>query len=154
MITALIVAVTIPLLTVGGLLFFANAIFAWHDRRQIEMHAEIIARLEIERDYARHEAKVYRGLLMPAVKRAEAESDDAVPAATPRSAAQGSSTASTHPAPLRRGRQVPYRSWFNQARRLTNTKQQRVDALGDAIENARKVAAHKSVEEKNNGESW
>lgn len=112
--------------------------------QQESLYAEIIARLEAERDKALHEAKVYRNLIMPALKRAEeAESVGARP--TPEQMAQVAKVVnSSRPALERRRRRViPYLDMFNQVRKATNTSQKRTDALADAIQIAKDLAAQK-----------
>lgn len=103
-------------------------------------HAETIRRLEAERDKAQNEATVYRNFLIPRLREKEAE-PPAPPTTTPLQV--------KNPAlQRRRKRGARFVNWFNEMRRSTNTPQQRTDALAQALENARDLAAHKSVEEK------
>jgi hypothetical protein len=115
-------------------------------------HAAIVARLEDERDHARNEAKVYRGLLIPAITRSEAKPAGAAGSAieSPTSTATASGRRPASAASTRSASRVPFRNLFNAARRMTNTKQQRTDALANALQTAREFAAQKSVEEKSN----
>lgn len=124
---------------------------------QARVYEQLISMLASDRDSARHEAQVYRGILAPSLRRAEAGVTDA--AAPVRPAHPGPGQAKTTPAPavsnssasrLRFGGRTPFRRAFNFARQATNTPQNRVNALADAIQTARNLAANKSVEEKTN----
>jgi hypothetical protein len=119
--------------------------------RQAALYEEIIRRVEEERDFARNESRVYRGLLMPALKRTEAASGDrenTIPQSHPVEKAPAS-TPSRSPQTASRLRRLPFRQQFNLARKAMNTPQQRTDALAEALQTAREFAAQKpSVEEK------
>lgn len=96
--------------------------------RQREVFEQLVRSLEHERDEARNEAKVFRGLLFPAIAR---KSDDQAPAkvAAP-TRADGA---------VARGR-MPFRKYFNLVREQTNKKQLATDALAAAITEAQAAA--------------
>ncbi len=94
----------------------------------------LIATLETDRDSARHEAKVLRTLLAPALYRAEA------PNAKPAEPTGQTRVSSGPAAPqfggrqtLRRPRTLSTRHWLNEVRRQFNTKQRHVDATATAL---------------------
>lgn len=139
---AWLIAICCILLTVAAFAFVRFAM-----ARQEELHAEIVVHLQAERDFARNEARVYRNLLMPALKKAEGEpADRASQPEPPRTASPvaGHQARSASPAAERRRRQiVPFRKFFNDMRRMTNTPQRKTDALAEAIQTAQEIAAQK-----------
>lgn len=98
--------------------------------RQREVFEQLVQTLEHERDEARNEAKVFRGLLFPAIAR---KNEDQAPKKVD--------------APIRaggvppRGR-MPFRKYFNLVREQTNKKQLATDALAAAITEAQEAAKH------------
>ena len=91
--------------------------------RQREVYEQLVRTLENDRDAARNESKVFRGLLFPVLNRAEVATEGApkVP---------GESTSS----PRRVRSRMPFRTQFNLARKFMNTPQQKTDTLAAALE--------------------
>jgi len=127
------------------------ALLAWAFHRQREIYEQLFSVLERDRDEAKHEAKVFRGLAFPVMLKVESreEAAGAVVSQQPlrNDAAQAppaSSGLSTKLNPFF-NRRSPFRIRFNKMRALTNSKQQKTDALAAALENAkppRKEPAH------------
>lgn len=113
------------------------AVLAWYGyQRQAETYEQLVSILERSRDEARHEAQVFRRLVLPVYDKAENSSSSAV--SPPQSlggvpVATSASPAQTPPSNLF-NRRVPFRVRFNQARKAMNTKQQKTDALASALE--------------------
>lgn len=131
-----------------GLLVGAAAItFAW--RLERKTWRQLVALLERQRDEARHEMKVYRGLLFPIVAKAETVAGSS-PA--PASASQGSSK--VEPAAgnqsgrssTRTFARKPFRVRFKQAVRSFNSKQLGIDRLAGALEKQKSTAVDNSEE--------
>jgi hypothetical protein len=119
-------------------------------------YEQIIKLLEAERDAARNEAKVFRNLSFPAIARAEGAAAEppahATPATTPgpRSAAPSrpaiAAVANTAPKTLDEvfASRLRYRDKFKMVMKLTNSKQQKTNALASAL------SQQKPVQEKPN----
>jgi hypothetical protein len=142
-VTSLLVGIAALALAVG--LLAGVKIGLW---LQSDDATRLIATLETDRDSARHEAKVLRGLLSPALYRAESSNGKpAVPAQ------QGVSSGCEPTAPqadtrqrLRRPRRLSTRHWLNQVRQQFNTKQRHVDAVATALKS--KIPVPKTQGEK------
>jgi hypothetical protein len=109
--------------------------------RYRQVYEQLIAAITAERDKALHEAKVYRGLLLPALSRVEAAAaSEGAPGQQrdlggSRAVPNASSQAAAKPASSRMRRlRVGSREFFNEMRRARNTPQIKTDALADAIE--------------------
>lgn len=119
---------------------------AWYGyRRQAETYEQVISILERARDEARHEAQVFRRLVLPVfdkVERDRAEMGSLSPAPSHppgmRGADAGASGTTNHtpqapvPSPFN-----PRRRWvvrMKDAMRATNTKQKNTDTLARALE--------------------
>ena len=114
-------------LVVGLLLGFIFG--AWFGSENVRRADErLIATLETDRDAARNEAKVFRGLLIPNFARV----DTVTRAAEIKAAADNAKPGSIARDPNRR--RVPFRKLFNLARQESNQKQIRTDALASALE--------------------
>jgi hypothetical protein len=114
-----------------GVLFAAVFGLGWYQiasayEREAAIHIQMIATLEEERDAARDEAKIFRNLLFPAVARAE--NGELASAKAPPSQ---QSIPDTRP---RLRRQGSWKNFFNEVRKLSNTPQQKTDALASALE--------------------
>jgi hypothetical protein len=98
---------------------------------------KLIATLESDRELARNEAKVFRGLLFPVLNRSTEEAKPApeLPEIVKKPAQPAAAPPPVNP--LQRPRHMRTKTWFNQVRRILNSKQQRTDALSSAIEQAR-----------------
>ena len=96
-------------------------------------YEQLIQSLEAERDHARHEAEVWRGMMIPRFKQAEAVSGEPRKP-TDKLSGEGESVERGSPkaAPARK---IPARGtmrtrdYFNLVRQLTNTGQRSKDAL-------------------------
>jgi len=109
---------------------------AWYGyRRQGETYEQLIAILERSREEARHEAEVFRRLVLPVYDRAEKVSLAASSSPQP----LGGKVATPTPAEPARSshsivdRRIPWRIRFKQAVRWTNTKQKATDTLAAAL---------------------
>jgi len=108
--------------------------------RQREVYEQLVASVEAERDKAVNESKVYQRLLFPVLNRVEAglkDANDPTPNKSLGEGLIGAASASSSPAaqlkrPVRR-RRMPFRFLFNEIRRASNTPQQKVDALANAL---------------------
>jgi hypothetical protein len=112
-------------------------------REQGQRYEQIVRILERQRDEARQEAKVFRNLLFPVMAKAEsgASGDVSSAAATPVAAARQAPPSASPKAPELPKTvadiwkmKVPYRQKFKLYQQLTNSKQQRTDALASALE--------------------
>jgi hypothetical protein len=120
---------------------------------QAEGYERIIVELERERDDAIREMKIFRGLLLPSVARAESGTGSGIQRGvnqiTPDSPKKSVEAfgSQVHPeGPSRRDEaspakkhsfyrsRIPFRLRFNQVRRALNTKQQATDTLAVALE--------------------
>lgn len=128
-------------------------------RQQQRYDSALIEMLTSDRDAARHEATVLRGILCPVLSRRPNEVSQGEPA--PKTAAAGTAhSAGRGASPLaqaqveaqspartgrrfRRGIPTPFRTLFNTARANSNTPQKRTDALAAAL------SQQKPVQEKN-----
>ena len=93
--------------------------------RQAAIYEQMVALLEKDREAARAESKVFRGLLFPGVAKIEMSADSRGQAAPPPSAA---------PVNPMLNRRVPFRLRWKQAVKLSNTKQMKTDALASALQ--------------------
>lgn len=89
--------------------------------RQREVYEQLVRTLENDRDAARSEAKVFRGLLFPVLNRVDA------PAALLEQPDERS------PAKRQVRSHIPFRLRFDQIRKVMNTRQQSTDALAAAL---------------------
>lgn len=118
---------------------------------QAAVYERMIRILIADRDRVRRESAVYLGLLCPATRRVEAEAGDVAKPqgsvssgegnkptiAAPPGSASVRSTRKPAANPFYRPKRVPFRKFFNDVRKLTNTPQQKTDALAEAISIAR-----------------
>jgi hypothetical protein len=141
------------LLTLGAL--FALLVVGWFAfERQRATYAQMFELLERERDAARHEAAVFRRLVLPVYDRAEksisvGESPTGSPAvggarvATPATSAHLPPGVSPKPSEVRLDRRIPFRiRWKHQAAAV-NTKQKNTNTLAEAL-SAQKPAGEKA----------
>jgi hypothetical protein len=107
--------------------------------RQSAVYEQLLRVLENDRDAARNEAKVFRGLLFPVLNKVEAVSEDAAkrssqPSGEGRNSGSVASSQTASVSPRRRPRFIPSRVWFNMLRKNTNTPQKKTDALASALD--------------------
>jgi hypothetical protein len=98
-------------------------------RDQKHLYEALIQTLTSERDMARQEAKVYRAMILPGYERVAT----AAPAPAMDQVAQPGQSAPQSRASARRPRGVSSRQWFNLLRAKTNSKQQHIDKIAEAI---------------------
>jgi hypothetical protein len=137
----------------AGLLVAVLGVGWWAFERQRAVYEQLVDEVKNDRDGAYQEMRVYRGLLFPVVKMAEERKS--VAGSTPASPAPLASSSTVEPAAgeksgrssgrARPRRRVPFRHFFNQARRETNTPQKSTDALASALE-----LANQSKEKRSN----
>ena len=143
----------------AGVIATSVCAFRW----QRETYESIITLLERQRDEARTEAKVFRGLLFPVLNRqpdsSGAGSSPAAPSSSGGGLARSSkvepSRGSQSPAPssdptqffenLLRSRRIPFRQKFNLARMATNSKQKKTDTLAAALSQQKPSGENKNV---------
>lgn len=110
--------------------------------------AKTIELLTADRDLARHEANVLRGILCPVLNRKPSEAAQGEPApAKPAAQADAHPAGRGTPSPgmMRTGKQrISFRRAFNTARMLTNSKQRKTDALATAIDKAKASTQEKT----------
>ena len=117
---------------------------------QRQVCADLIQRLEADRDLARNEAKVYRELLFPVLRKTDTASGGASTATTTSAISPNGQTATVRDAspkavPAKVRTRMPFRIRFNEMRRQMNTPQQKTDAMADALE---KTAARNATIQK------
>jgi len=122
--------------------------------RQRAVFEQLVEEVKNDRDGAYQEMRVYRGLLFPVVRMAE--EGKSVAGSTPASPVPLASSSMVEPAAgqkagrssgrARPRQRVPFRQFFNMARRETNTPQKKTDALASALE-----LATQSKEKNSNG---
>ena len=131
--TAAFISALIAVLIVGWFAF----------ERQRETYEKLVRIVERDREEARHEASVFRKIVLPIYDRAEGSSE---PAALPSSSSAAPAKQSV-PAvsPASSGsvltKRTPFRIRFNKFRQFTNTKQQAHDALAGALEKQKPAAS-------------
>lgn len=94
--------------------------------RQRAVYEQFIESVKAERDVARNEGKVFRDLLFPVLRKAEAVQ-------LPEGSQAKSKLADAGPKRPARSH-VPFRTIFNQFRKASNTPQIKTDALAAALE--------------------
>lgn len=115
--------------------------------RQREVYEQLVRTLENDRDAARQESKVFRGLLFPVINRAEAASEGAAAFSPGASSTPGRRAPKAAPLEVAAPKtveeiwrlRVPYREKFKLLRQLSNSKQQRTDALASALKQQEKT---------------
>lgn len=126
--------------------FVVGGVFAAKAQRTFD--EQMFEMLEADRDLARHEANVLRGILCPVLNRKPAEVSQGEPASDKAAPAKPAAGPGAHPAGRgtpqtrggRRGQRMSFRLLFNQARMLTNSKQRKTDALATALEKVKPLS--------------
>ena len=132
--------------TLIGTVVALLALLVWAFDRQRQIYEQLFQILERDRDEARHEAKVFRGLAFPVMLKIESREEAAQPGLSSQplrqsTASGAASSGPSTPNPLFNKR-TPFRIRFNQMRKLTNTPQQKTDALASALEKQSPEVTH------------
>lgn len=136
--------------TLIGLLIAVTTVGWYGFERQREGYVLLVEHIKAERDAAKHEAQVFRRLVLPVYDRAEASGAGSSPVVqpqpeTPASPARSSKVepvAGSQPGQSLLNRRVPWRIRFKSQVAATNTKQKSTDALAAAI-TTQKLSAQK-----------
>lgn len=120
---------------IGALLGVLGAGWYAYDR-QAQIYAQLVGILEADRDHARKEAQVFRGLLFPALGKIERNEVSVEAPATPAQPADAGSRPQSAPRssnPLLNKR-TPFKIRFKKGLAMLNTKQQGRNELTAAIQ--------------------
>lgn len=154
-------------MTIGILLglLLATLGIGWYGfERQAQVYRQLVGILEQQRDEARHEAKVFRRLVLPVYDKAESSlastnvNSAAITSPQPVGgvlsvAASPLAENSVHSSPPQNpllDRRVPFRIRFKQMSRATNTKQKATDTLATALASQKTQDAKSFVEANSN----
>jgi hypothetical protein len=97
------------------------------------VHALIVKTIEDERDTARKEATVYRAMILPGYERVASAGPVTYQQVGQQPVASLKPNATENRASARRPRGISSRQWFNLLRAKTNSKQQHIDKIAEAI---------------------
>lgn len=121
----------------GAFAAFGMGILRLCLEQQQEGYDQLVATLAAERDHARHEAEVWRGMMIPKFNKVEAVSGEPRQS-TDKLSGEGKSVERGSPKAAS-ARKIPARGtmrtrdYFNLVRQLSNTGQRRQDALAKAL---------------------
>ena len=118
-----------------GILFGVLGAGWYGFERQKAVYEQLVRVLENDRDAARQEARVFRGLVLPSFSRVEASEGAPEAGESQRTAVSQKKPAQATQSFYRPAR-LPFRKLFNMERRKTNTPQQKTDALATALQKA------------------
>jgi hypothetical protein len=97
------------------------------------LHESALDELRHQRDAALHEAKVYRAMILPGYERVASAGPITYQQVGQQPAASLKPNATENRASARRPRGISSRQWFNLLRAKTNSKQQHIDKIAEAI---------------------
>lgn len=142
MITGLLIGLLVALIGVGW--------YAFESQR--ETYAQMIEILTTDREAARHEASVFRRLVLPSFDKVEnaasgVANNPVLGGGSPIAAPAGATPKAVPPVNPLRNRRTPFRIRFKQAAKLMNTGQRKTDALASALSQQK---TQKPLEEKQN----
>ena len=126
-----------PELVVGilfGMALMAAVMYFFILPAQTDIFERMIELLERHRDQARHEANVFRRLVLPQYDKAENSTPAGASSSTPQpTGGQAATLNAAAPAQPIQNRRLPFRIRLKQQMKATNFKQQKTDALAAAL---------------------